>query len=209
MRDSNVQTETRSADIPSPFSSSNEELGLRLRKLRSEQKMTILELAAKAGISAGIISQIERGKSNPSMKTLQSLRGALGVNLWEFLERPSDRDTGDDPSFVRRRNQRPRMVLGTNKLVKELLSPHSDENLRFMFVTMPPGSASEDMLVGSGQKGGYVVSGTVELTVGNTKAQIGEGDSFQFRCDTNHRISNNTGSEAKLLWIMSVLDTHL
>jgi transcriptional regulator with XRE-family HTH domain len=54
-------------------------MGERLRKLRGEHDLTILDLAAKAGVSAGIISQIERGLSNPSMKTLQRLRMALGV----------------------------------------------------------------------------------------------------------------------------------
>lgn len=185
------------------------QIGERLRSLRAERNLTILDLAAKAGVSAGIISQIERGNSNPSMKTLQRLRAALGVNLWEFLERPEDREAVEDPAFVRRGTQRPRIVVGETRLVKELLSPRNDENLRFMFVTLPPGGISEDVLIGTGQKGGYVVSGKVELTVGERVAELAEGDSFQFKSDTPHHIANRTDQDAKLLWIMSVLDTHL
>ena len=61
------------------------DLGHKVRTLRSERRMSIADLATKAGVSAGIISQIERGKSNPSMKTLQRIRAALGVSLWAFL----------------------------------------------------------------------------------------------------------------------------
>lgn len=184
-------------------------IGERLRSLRGERNLTILDLAAKAGVSAGIISQIERGNSNPSMKTLQKLRAALGVNLWEFLERGDGVRETEDPPFVRRAAQRPRIVVGETRLVKELLSPRNDENLRFMFVNLPPGGVSEDVLIGTGQKGGYVVHGRIELKVGERRTELSEGDSFQFRSDTPHLIANTSSEDAKVLWIMSVLDTHL
>lgn len=177
--------------------------------MRAERSLTILDLAAKARVSAGIISQIERGGSNPSVKTLQRLRAALGVNLWEFLQAPSPNRAVQDVNFVCRMSERPRIVVGETRLVKELLSPNPDENLRFMFVTLPPGGLSEDVLVGIGQKGGYVISGRVELTVGEQTAVLEEGDSFQFRSDVPHHVFNGSDAEAKLLWIMSVLDTHL
>lgn len=191
-----------------PLEGGAKQIGERLRSLRGERNLTILGLAAKAGVSAGIISQIERGNSNPSMKTLQRLRAALGVNLWEFLA-PTASRRGEDPEFVRRAAHRPRIIVGETRLVKELLSPRNDENLRFMFVTLPPGGISEDVLIGTGQKGGYVISGTVELTVGGTTSVLAEGDSFQFRSDRDHSIANRSKDEAKLLWIMSVLDTRL
>ena len=192
-----------------PAEGGNRRIGERLRSLRGERNLTILDLAAKAGVSAGIISQIERGNSNPSMKTLQKLRAALGVNLWEFLEREGPADENEDPPFVRRASQRPRIVVGDSRLVKELLSPRNDENLRFMFVNLPPGGISEDVLIGTGQKGGYVIHGRVELKVGERRTELGEGDSFQFRSDTPHLIANRSNEDAKVLWIMSVLDTHL
>ncbi|MCY6379376.1 helix-turn-helix domain-containing protein [Hoeflea prorocentri] len=184
-------------------------IGERLRALRNEQNLTINELASKAKVSAGIVSQIERGGSNPSVKTLQRLRAALGVNLWEFLQPPPDTTATPELNFVRRAAERPRILVGETRLVKELLSPRPDENLRFMFVTLPPGGVSEDVLVGTGQKGGYVISGEVSLKVGSQTALLGEGDSFQFPSDIPHEIVNRSDSEAKVLWIMSVLDTHL
>lgn len=184
------------------------QIGERLRQLRADRKLTILELAAKAGVSSGIISQIERGNSNPQMKTLQRLRAALGVNLWEFLDPNSD-VPADDVPFVRRADQRPRIIASATGLMKELLSPRNDDNLRFMIITMAPGSVSEDVLIGTGDKGGLVLSGRVALTVGDSITELGEGDSFQFRSSIPHGIANRSREEAKLIWIMSVRDTHL
>ena len=78
-----------------------------------------------------------------------------------------------------------------------------------MIITMSPGSISEDVLIGTGDKGGLVLSGRVVLTVGESTTELGEGDSFQFKSNVPHGIANRSAEEAKLIWIMSVLDTHL
>src|SRR5258706_7194740 len=133
-----------SADAVSPAEIASREIGSKLRALRSERTLSISDLAAKAGVSAGIISQIERGKSNPSMKTLQRIGTALGVSLWAFLDHSSP-TASQEPSFVRRASDRLRVVVAqSSRLVKEVLSPHSDENLRFMIITMPPNSQTEE-----------------------------------------------------------------
>lgn len=183
-------------------------IGRRLRALRSERGLTILELAAKAGVSSGNISQIERGNSNPSINTLQKLRRALGVNLWAFLDQEPAGDSGDPP-FVRRKDHRPRFVVGTNMLTKELLSPKDNNELRFMILTLPPGARSEEFLSGPGDKGGYVLSGRVDLTIGAHTASLDEGDSFQFDSTIPHQIVNTTEDVAKLIWIISIRDAHL
>lgn len=184
-------------------------IGQRVRTLRGERKLTIAELAAKASVSAGLISQIERGSANPSIKTLQRLCDALDVNVWRFLDDEKRSAAGDAPPFIRRQAQRPRMVVGDKGLTKELLSPQYADELRFMFVTMPPGSATEEMLIGAGQKAGYVMAGTVELTVGEHTVLLEEGDSFQFSSDVEHGLANRSDRDARVLWIISALDVRL
>jgi transcriptional regulator with XRE-family HTH domain len=183
------------------------DLGHKVRTLRSERRMSIADLATKAGVSAGIISQIERGKSNPSMKTLQRIRAALGVSLWAFLEQP--KVVSQDPMFVRRADERLRIVVGPNKLIKELLSPINHESLRFMSIIMPPGSRTQEVVVGAGEKGGFVLEGVIQLTVGGQTTSLGKDDSFQFRSDQPHQIANVSDTPAQLIWIMSMQEPHL
>lgn len=185
-------------------------IGQRLRALRAERGLTILELAAKAGVSSGSISQIERGASNPSVSTLQKLRAALGVTLWSFLESDGAAAApARESQYVRRQANRPRIVVGTNQLTKELLSPRDNNELRFMILTVPPGAASGSFLSGPGDKGGYVLSGRVELTIGDDVFEIGEGDSFQFPSTIPHQVVNRSGAEAKLVWIINIRESHL
>lgn len=185
-------------------------IGHRLRALRAERGLTILELAAKAGVSSGSISQIERGASNPSVSTLQKLRAALGVTLWSFLESDEAAPApASEMQYVRRQANRPRIVVGTNQLTKELLSPRDNNELRFMILTVPPGAASGSFLSGPGDKGGYMLSGRVELAIGEEVFEIGEGDSFQFPSTIPHQVVNRSDTEAKLVWIINIRESHL
>lgn len=185
----------------------NQRIGRRLRALRTERGMTILEMAAKAGVSAGSISQIERGATNPSISTLQKLRAALGVTLWSFLE--NEAEAPRENPYVRRPGERPKIVVGGSHFTKELLSPRDNNQLRFMILTVPPGAQSVDVLTGPGDKAGYVTSGKVDLTVGEEVFQLTEGDSFQFPSTIPHYLTNRSDSEAKLIWIINIRESHL
>jgi len=199
---------------PASRDHSSESLGAKLRHLRTARELTIAQLAKRAGVSSGLISQIERGNSNPSIKTLQRLRAVLGVNLWEFLAEPSATASSDEAApeastFVRRKADRPRIIVGATHLVKELLSPRNDRNLRFMIISLPPGGESEDVIIGQGEKGGLVTQGRVRLTVGTEDSDLAEGDSFQFPSSIAHKLSNPYGDPAQVIWIMSVVDSHI
>lgn len=201
-------TDLKQSDSDATQQERSEKIGQRLRALRTQRDMTITDLADAAGISSGLISQIERGNSNPSMKTIEKLREALGVNIWEFTDIPHSRLVAD-PSFVRRADSRPKIVVGTNGFSKELLSPQSNYNMRFMILTLPPGARSEDVLSGPGNKGGYVLEGTALLTVGAEKTELATGDSFQFSSNLSHNIENPGTETTRIIWIIGILDSHL
>jgi transcriptional regulator with XRE-family HTH domain len=175
-------------------------MGARVRAIRQRLGLSSAELALQAGLSVGVISQIERGQANPSLRTLERLRLALEVPLMVLLEGPGS--AGAEPAFVRRRHARPRLLVGNLGLSKEILSPPDTDGLRFMVITVPPGAQSEDVLTGPGQKAGLVLKGQVSLTVRDEQVQMTEGDSFQFPSDVKHAFINTTDQPAELLWIM-------
>ena len=61
-------------------------LGQRLRALRQEQRETISETAGRAGISPQYLSEIERGRKEPSSEMIAALAGALGTTLIGLTE---------------------------------------------------------------------------------------------------------------------------
>ncbi len=175
-------------------------MGARVRAMRQTLGLSSAELALQAGLSVGVISQIERGQANPSLRTLERLRLALKVPLMVLLEGPGS--AAVEPAFVRRRHARPRLMVGNMGLGKEILSPPDTDGLRFMVITVPPGAQSEDVLTGPGQKAGLVLKGQINLMVRDEQVQISEGDSFQFPSDVKHAFVNNTDQPAEVLWIM-------
>ena len=179
------------------------DIGARLRALRIEQGLSVNELAMRAGVSAGTVSQVERNKANPSMRILERLRHALSVPLTALLEAD---DAVSDPAagnFVRKAAERPLFDVGQHGMQKELLSPHGDHDLKMMIILLPAGAGSEEVLVGVGEKAGLVLEGTVVLNVGDRRAVLETGDSFQFESTVPHSIRNESSKTARILWIMN------
>lgn len=176
-------------------------MGARVRSLRQKLGLSSGELALQAGVSVGIISQIERGVANPSLRTLERIRIALNVPLTILLE--GHVKPGSDPAFVRRRHERPRIVGAVSGLSKEILSPPETEGLRFMIITLPPEARSKEVVLGPGQKSGLVLKGLIRLVVADEEARLAEGDSFQFDSTLPHQLINDTEATAEVLWIMT------
>jgi len=200
------------ARVAQPKPKVETQIGRRLHALRKGRKLSVTELAARANVSVGMISQIERSLSNPSVRTLERLRLALGVPLTALLEdgKPG-RDTQYDNQLVRKGDERPFFHVGTQGVTKELLSPSGDHDLQMMIILFPAGVSSDDVLIGEGEKAGLVLSGTVVIDVAGRTATLSEGDSFQFRSTLPHSVRNESRQDARILWIMNTKQptTHL
>ncbi|RDI63784.1 helix-turn-helix domain-containing protein [Nocardia pseudobrasiliensis] len=67
-----------------------EVLGSRLRTLRQQQRETLVETAGRAGVSPQYLSEIERGRKEPSSEMIAALAGALGTSLGGLTEQVAD-----------------------------------------------------------------------------------------------------------------------
>jgi len=86
---------------PRPEALWREVLGRRLRALRQDQRETLSETAGRAGISPQYLSEIERGRKEPSSEMIAALAGALGTTLIGLTEQVADdlrREQGITPS---------------------------------------------------------------------------------------------------------------
>ncbi|NNM75269.1 cupin domain-containing protein [Enterovirga sp. DB1703] len=170
--------------------------------------MSLQDLAQASGVSVGMLSQVERDLTNPSVRVVTAIRRALGVELTElFQELPKIQQ---DPDFVRRASRRPRLEFA--QLSKELLSSGGHHNLQFMILHIQPGGSSGDSpLRYPAEKGGMVLSGELVLRVGEDEAHLGEGDSFVFDSSLPHSFRNPLDEVTKVLWIIGAvpLDRHL
>ena len=183
------------------------DIGTRLKRIRKMRNMTITELALLANVSAGAISQIERNLTNPTVRVLEQLRLVLKVPLSAFLEEGEATLHGAE-HYVRRAMERPHFNVGKRGIAKEMLSPAGDHDLQFMFINVPPGVRSDEMLMGKGEKAGLIIEGELTLEIDGDSARLAPGDSFQFQSHLPHNIFNHTASEARVLWIMHIPSEH-
>ena len=179
-------------------------LGLQIRQRRRIKNFTLTELSDKSGLSVGLLSQIERGISSPSLKSMTQICSALGIPVsWLF-----DSGSTDNPvekGLVVRRSSRKRLDLGTFGVTKELLSPDLGGEMQIYLVTIRPGGQSgPETYTHRGEEEGLVLAGALELTVDDRIVVLYEGDSFRFCSSLPHRFANPGDTQSSVVWANSL-----
>lgn len=179
-----------------------DDLGTRLRRRRKVRGLSLQEVARRADISIGLLSQVERGLSMPSVRSLGAICNALEMPVgWLF----DTSDTGEADDLVVRRHQRRLLDLGAKGMVKELMTPDSCTGIQMMRLVIRPGGSTGDTPYNhsSGAKCGTVLSGQLMLEVdGNTRC-LNAGDSFAFEATRMIRFWCDDSETAEVLWIVT------
>jgi transcriptional regulator with XRE-family HTH domain len=184
-------------DRPEPDLGSDEVvlLGRVLRETRVAAHLSVEALAATAGVSAGSISQLERGRGNPSFLTLRRLAAALQVPLGHFLQGP---DTGP---MVVRADRRKHLRLPTEPgLVYELLTPDLGGTLEVLRSQIPPGFDNRGRpFQHDGEECVHLLSGTLHVGIGGRRFELSEGDSITYDSSVPHYWVNASGTVAVII----------
>ena len=72
-----------------------------------------------------------------------------------------------------------------------------------LLVTIQPKSTLEEDKPHAGEEFGYVLEGTITVVIDEERHQVKKGESFYLECDKPHFLENNTGRQAKAIWISS------
>lgn len=190
------------SDTPQSTSASSDLklIGEQLHSARLDLNLSVQALADASGISAGMISQIERGLANPSINTISKLASALRLQLGIFFEpRPQA-----DHEIVVRKGQRRRIGIPDPNFVYELLVPDLSRTLEFVWVESAPGSSTENSpFQHEGEECGLVLQGTLEVHLGDDVFVLEAGDSIIFDSRRPHWY-RNIGTERVLsVWAIT------
>ncbi|MDF1534915.1 MAG: cupin domain-containing protein [bacterium] len=176
-------------------------IGQRIKRLRIANDLTQDELAQRADLTKGFISQLERDLTSISIEALSQILEVLGIPLSEFFK---VMELGEQKIVF---GEKDRVVLegDHDEETIELLIPGAQKNLMDpVLVTIEPGKASID----SGHEGeefGMLLSGTVQLRMEGSKTvhRVRKGESFYFKSDRPHTIENLGKRTATILWVVS------
>jgi transcriptional regulator with XRE-family HTH domain/quercetin dioxygenase-like cupin family protein len=203
-------------------------LGSRLRQVRLKARLTLRELARKAKVSPSFVSQIEHGKSQPSVATLYAFAQLLDVSIDELfdprsgeLERPALVDgwgpngaknpsNAWHPSEYANRvsvvhpSHRPSLTMAEG-VVWERLAATPEHAVNFMKITYAPGATSTGgggLVSHEGYEYGYVLKGTLEIVVGSETFTLSEGESMGFDSMIPHRLRNVGKGDFEGIWFV-------
>lgn len=178
-----------------------DELGRRIRDLREDRGISLAGLAEKTGLSRGMISQLERGLTTPSLGSLRSISLALSTPLSALFQEPARIDA---PSYIVYSEQRSSLQLRNNKIIKHLISPKGMREMEAYTFELDAGASSGSMLVGGkGEKFGYVLSGRLVLWLDGISYKLAQNDSFHFPAAAQHKFENGWKRKTKILWMLS------
>lgn len=172
-------------------------IGKRIRALRQARELTQEELARRADLTKGFISQIEGDRTSLSLDSLIQILKALDTSLASFFTEEAEEKvvfTREDWIQVTDRGPANFALLipgGTNRRMDPVLMTLKPRE------TMRCGEPHE------GEEFGYVLSGKVSLMLGGKVHRVREGECFYYQASREHSVVNSGRTAATLLWIPS------
>lgn len=178
-----------------------EEIGRRIKKVREHQHLTLKNVEAKAGISATHISEIERGKTSPTIGALVRIAEALGRDPAYFIED----DELSDVSFIAfedRRTMRLERAEGESAILTDSI-PSGKINARLINLAPNPGGALSVHSHDS-DEAALVLKGSVRFSVEGIEHLLEEGDSIYYVARQEHGYANaSPDAPARMIWFAS------
>jgi len=178
-------------------------LGQRLRNEREARQIGLRSLAKRVGVSASLISQVERGKVMPSVGTLYAIVRELSLSMDELFMDDQGQSNGA-PGPVQSGATRKTMYLASG-VRWDRLTTSPDPELDFQYAVYDVGAEScppDALMTHGGKEYGYVMRGRIGLTIGSSSYELGVGDSVSFVSTTPHRLWNAGDEPAEAIWVV-------
>ena len=180
----------------------NDYLSHRLRDLRQQKGLSIRALATRSGLAINTLSMIEKGKTSPSVSTLQILARTLEVPITAFFE-PAQVEK--NMVFVKRQ-QRPAVTVDTT-LLEHLGKDLAGSAVQPFVVTLQPNSGSgQNPIVHTGHEFVYCLRGQIRYEINSETLLLEPGDSIVFESHLPHSWHNDSETEAQVILVLIPAD---
>lgn len=171
-------------------------LGRRIRRIRQEKNLTLKEIEGKVKVSATHISEIERGKTSPTVVALEKIAKALEVPPSHLIDIPLHPE-----ATVQTAMDRKPLLMNDGAVRIEPLTNRDISSEMSLFVATIDGHATAGSVPGHrGEELCYVLDGFLEVTVNGKPHLLRPGDSIHFRANQPHQIRNLSPEPVRTLW---------
>lgn len=172
------------------------DIGHRMKELRIQYGLTQQELADRAELTKGFISQLERNQNSPSVGTLLDIIQCLGMTPAEFFT-----DSEPEQIVYKANDYFEKIDEEKNSKIEWIIPNAQTRSMEPVRLTLHPGGSSEIYLPQECEEFGYVIKGTVKLCYGGKVHTVKAGESFYFKACKKHFIENKSSKDAMLIWV--------
>jgi len=176
------------------------EIAEKLKAIRLANRMTLKQLANKAGCTDSYLSQLERGHANPSIMILKKIASALQMKVVDFFIEP---ETDEDEVVLKEKERvNIRFKRGDAK-IQMLVRNIRNKRMQPFYTTIEPGGGSKGSYSHIGEECGIVLKGELEINLNGKAYRIKENESFYFSSQEPHSWSNPSKKRTIVIWVVS------
>jgi transcriptional regulator with XRE-family HTH domain len=175
------------------------DIGGKIRQIRTDKNLTIKQLAELVACTPSLISQLERGKADPSISTLKKIASALNANIVDFFMMA----TADDDIVTRVKERVDIQLKRWDTKIQSLIKRLGNKKMQPFYTTIKPGGGSHGMYTHEGEEFGIVLHGELELTINDKVHVVRENESFYFTSQTPHNWNNKGKQDAIVVWVIT------
>lgn len=171
-------------------------IGDKIKRIRTKNSLTQEELADRSELTKGFISQVERDLTSPSIATLVDILEGLGTNLKDFFN-----ETIDEKIVFSKEDA---FETDNEELKYNLkwIIPNAQKNeMEPILIELEQDGRTKEDSPHEGEEFGYVIAGNIYIHLGNDKLKVKKEESFYFKANSNHYISNAGKAKATVIWV--------
>lgn len=173
-------------------------IGARIRRLRLERNLTLQAMSSRTGLSASMLSMVERGRTSPSIGTLVAMASALRVHMTELFDVDGD-DSGASP--VHRLGDQPKFETSAGVTRRVAHNDHTRGIEVSVNEYLAGTSSSSTPVHHEGIEYGIVLEGRLTVELDGVEHELKPGDSISYDSSAPHRLSNPGRSKTRTIWV--------
>jgi XRE family transcriptional regulator, regulator of sulfur utilization len=179
-------------------------IGARVRALRESADLSLRDLASRSGVSAPMLSQVERGETSPTLTVAARIAAGLGLRLSQLLRL----DEGDCVTVVRKQERQRGGNTRRGHRFEVLTGGQPGQRAELSLHTLAPGGATgaaddPPMHEPGSRETALIEQGSVTLLCDGRRYELSEGDCVTFDADLPHHFENPTEEGACFLAVVS------
>lgn len=172
-------------------------IGERIKMLRQAKSLTQEELATRAGLTKGFISQVERNLTSLSVESLIGILDALDEKPSRFF------DGAFDEKIVFKLKDRVELEVDEVEKFQILVPAAQNRMMDPAIMELDVGGKTPEEEPHEGEEFGFILGGNVELALGDKTYKLKKGECFYFKATKRHQLANRGKNKAFVLWVSS------